>query len=353
MTKDDILSLLHGVAHPETGSDIVTMGIVENIVLTADKVQFTLNFPRARDPFALSLKKLCEQLIVDTYPHYEGKVTIYLKEAAPKKATPKADKKSDTEHIKNIIAVSSAKGGVGKSTVTANLAVSLARMGYNVGVLDADIYGPSQPMMFGVENYQPTGEKVGDVDMITPATALGVKIMSIGFFIKPDDALVWRGPMATSALKQMIHQTIWGSLDFLLIDLPPGTGDVHLALISELKISAAIIVSTPQKIALADVKRGISMFRGEHVNIPILGLVENMSWFTPEELPNNRYYIFGNSGAKDLADSEGLSLLAEIPLIQSVREAADSGSPISSTSEQIGSFYTLLAKNVVTKISEI
>ena len=243
-------------------------------------------------------------------------------------------------------------GGVGKSTVTANLAVALARTGYRTGVLDADIYGPSQPMMFGVEDYRPEGENIEGKEWIVPAEAYGVKVMSIGFFIPPGDALMWRGPMATNALRQMIHQTLWGPLDFLLLDLPPGTGDVHLSVISEMKVDGALIVTTPQRVALADVVRGVHMFRNEKVNIPVLGLVENMAWFTPAELPDNRYYIFGQGEAARLAEREKLPLLASIPLIRSVSEAADSGRPVAAAESPDGKFYDLLAEGVVAGLSK-
>ena len=353
MVADDILGILHSVVHPETGSDIVTLGMVENLTVSPDKIQFTLHFTKSRDPFANSIKKQCEQQIGNAFPQYAGKITVFIKEAAPKKTAEKPEKKSLTGEIGNIVAVSSAKGGVGKSTVTANLAVALARMGYRVGILDADIYGPSQPTMFGVEDYQPAAVKEDGADRIVPAESHGVELMSIGFFINPTDALIWRGPMATSALRQMIHDTLWGGLDYLLVDLPPGTGDVHLSLVSELKLTAAIIVSTPQKVALADVERGIHMFQAEKIGVPVLGIVENMAWFTPAELPGNKYYIFGQGGAKALAERENLPVLGEIPLIQSVREAADNGEPIAAENSPAAAFYTDLAEQVVEKLKTV
>ena len=267
----------------------------------------------------------------------------------------KAEKKEQKpfggeDGVRRILAVSSAKGGVGKSTVTANLAVALSRLGYKVGILDADIYGPSQPMLFGVEDYRPEGEKKDGKDWILPAERFGIRIMSIGFFIDPADALMWRGPMATNALRQMIRQTLWGPLDFLLIDLPPGTGDVHLSIISEMSITGAIVVSTPQKVALADVVRGIAMFRNDKIDIPVLGLVENMAWFTPAELPENRYYLFGKEGVKMLAERQKLPLLAQIPLIQSVRESGDAGRPVSAKTDTASEYYDLLANNIVREL---
>ncbi|WP_300286774.1 Mrp/NBP35 family ATP-binding protein [uncultured Alistipes sp.] len=353
MTKEDILDVLHDVQHPELKSDIVTLGMVEGLSVSDGKVQFSLLFSRSRDPFALSIKKRAEEAIAVRYPQYADKTVVFIKEAAPKKPAPKErEKLGEKQGVSRIVAVSSAKGGVGKSTVTANLAVALAGMGYRVGLLDTDIYGPSQPTMFGVEGYRPEGKKIDGKDWIVPAEAFGVKIMSIGFFIDPSDALMWRGPMATNALRQMIHQTLWGPLDFLLLDLPPGTGDVHLSLIGEMKIDGAVIVSTPQRVALADVVRGVAMFRNEKIGIPVLGLVENMAWFTPAELPDHRYYIFGREGARRLAEETGLPLLAEIPLVQSVRESGDEGRPISADDSASGAFYRTLAENVVAELEK-
>ena len=352
MTQEELFGLLHEVAHPELHNDIVTLGMVENPVVTDDKIQLTLLFPRSRDPFALSIKKRCEELIAARFPDYSGKVSIFIKEAAPKKAAEKKEQKpfGGEDGVRRILAVSSAKGGVGKSTVTANLAVALSRLGYKVGILDADIYGPSRPMLFGVEDYRPEGEKKDGKDWILPAERFGIRIMSIGFFIDPADALMWRGPMATNALRQMIRQTLWGPLDFLLIDLPPGTGDVHLSIISEMSITGAIVVSTPQKVALADVVRGIAMFRNDKIDIPVLGLVENMAWFTPAELPENRYYLFGKEGVKMLAERQKLPLLAQIPLIQSVRESGDAGRPVSAKTDAASEYYDLLANNIVREL---
>ena len=249
-----------------------------------------------------------------------------------------------------MIAISSAKGGVGKSTVTANLAVALQRMGYRVGILDADIYGPSQPKMFGVEGYLPDAVQEEGTDRIVPAESMDIRLMSIGFFIKPTDALLWRGAMAVSALKQMIHQTKWGTLDFLLADLPPGTGDVHLSIIGELKIDSAVIVSTPQQVAVADVVRGVEMFRNENVNIPVAGIIENMAWFTPEELPENRYYLFGKGGARRFAEENGIDLLGEIPIIQSIMEGADTGTPSVSIDARVEPYYREIADRIVDKV---
>jgi len=236
-------------------------------------------------------------------------------------------------HVKNIVAVASGKGGVGKSTVAANLAVALAQSGKRVGLIDADVYGPSIPKMFDVEGERPSARTEDGVEWIAPIEKYGVKLLSVGFFIKPEDAVVWRGPMATSALKQLITQGDWGELDYLLIDLPPGTGDVHLTMVQEVPVTGVLIVSTPQDVALADVIKGINMFAGEKINVPVLGLVENMSWFTPEELPDNKYYIFGKEGCKNLAEKMGIPLLAQVPIVQGIRESGDAGKPIALSSD--------------------
>lgn len=343
MTLEQVNSVLSAVQHPEFKQDIVSLGMIEDILINENRVKFTIQLKRPNDPFASSLKRQATDIIVSSLGVEKENITIFIKEPAPKPKKEKPEQVgAENSEIKNVIAISSAKGGVGKSTVTASLAVSLARRGYKVGVLDADIYGPSMPMMFGLEGYTPDAVVEDGKELIVPAERYGVKVMSIGFFIKDTDALVWRGPMATNALRQLIHQTKWGALDFILIDMPPGTGDIHLTLISELKIGGAIIVSTPQNVALADVIRGVSMFRSEGVNVPILGLIENMAWFTPAELPNNKYYIFGEGGCRKLAEKEGLTLLAEIPLVQSVREGGDGGEPYALKNEMLIEIYDKL-----------
>ena len=341
-----IRRLLTGVIHPESGKNIVESGILEDITEANGVMSVTLAFPKARDPFANSIRRQVKEAIEAAMPRMRDKVVVYVKEAAPKRAET-VQQKTTTDSIKWILAISSAKGGVGKSTVTANLAVTLAGMGYRVGILDADIYGPSMPKMFGVEGYEPPVEKSGAREDIIPAAAHGVKLMSIGFFIGENDALVWRGPMATSALRQMIHQTAWGELDFLLIDLPPGTGDVHLTVLSEMKVNGAIIVSTPQQVALADVVRGIRMFRSPTIEIPVLGIIENMAWFTPAELPENKYYIFGKGGAAALAEKEGIPLLGQIPLIESVMAGGDEGTPGVGLSPDTAEYYRDIAAKIV------
>jgi len=324
MTKEEITALLATVAHPEAEGDIVSSGMVDELDVSGDKVRFVLKTGRPRDPFAPAVKKAAVAAIAEVFP--EAEVTALIKEPAPKTAKREAPE-VDKSGIRHVVAISSGKGGVGKSTVTANLAVTLARMGYRVGVLDADIYGPSMPKMFGLEEYMPVAVGEEGREMIAPAERYGVKVMSIGFFIKAEDALAWRGPMATNALRQLMHQTQWGSLDFLLIDLPPGTGDVHLTVMQEMGIDGALIVSTPQQVAQADVLRGISMFRSQKAAVPVVGIVENMSWFTPRELPDNRYYIFGRDGVAPLAEREGVELLAQVPLVMGVSDGGDNGRP--------------------------
>jgi len=255
-------------------------------------------------------------------------------------------------HVKNIIAIASGKGGVGKSTVAANLAVALAQSGASVGLIDADVYGPSVPKMFGVEGRRPSAHTAEGVEWIIPVEKYGVKLLSVGFFIKPEDAVIWRGPMATSALKQLITQGDWGTLDYLLIDLPPGTGDVHLTMVQEVPVTGVVIVSTPQDVALADVIKGINMFTGEKINVPVLGLVENMAWFTPEELPDNKYYIFGKEGCKKLADKMQIPLLGQVPIVQGIRESGDAGKPVAiQTGSQAGEAFRLLSKAVVESLN--
>lgn len=346
--NEQLEALLRQIIHPETELNIVDSGFVDRADLGEDgSIAITLRFQKARDPFAQKVKKQVEELMAKSFP--QSNTLVIIREAKPKPR--RKEQQTTTTEINNIIAIASGKGGVGKSTVTANLAVALRQRGYNVGILDADIYGPSQNKMFGVEGYIPDAERdeQGN-DYIIPAQSLGIKIMSIGFFIKPTDALMWRGGMATNALHQLIHQTRWGKLDYLLVDLPPGTGDIHLSIINELKISGSVIVSTPQQVAVADVVRGVEMFRHPQVNIPVLGIVENMAWFTPEELPNNRYYLFGNGGAARYAEVAGIDLLGQVPIIQSIMEGSESGSPAGGVDSRVEEYYQAIAEKVVNKL---
>ena len=318
-----ILEALQSVRYPGTGKNIVEAGMIDDDMrIDGMRVSFSIIFPKNPDPFMKSVMKAAEAAIK---AHCGQEVEAEITALAPEHQ-PKAPEKL-LPQVRHIIAVSSGKGGVGKSTIAANLAVSLARAGYRVGLLDADIFGPSVPTLFHLEDFQPYGEMVGDKQMIVPAEKYGVKILSIGFFVRPEQATVWRGPMASNALKQLISEANWGELDYFILDTPPGTSDIHLTLLQELSITGAIIVSTPQKVALADARKGIDMYQNEKINVPILGLVENMAWFTPAELPQNKYYLFGKEGVKRLAEDMHMPLLGQIPIVQSICESSDAGEP--------------------------
>ena len=311
------------------------------------KVKVVLTFPRDTDPFLKSTVKAAEAAI-KYHCGKEIEVTIETEF----KTAPRPEVGQMLPGVKNIIAVSSGKGGVGKSTVSANLAIALARLGYKVGLLDTDIFGPSMPKMFNVESERPYAIKKDGRDLIVPIEQYGVKLLSIGFFVSPTTATLWRGGMATSALKQLIADADWGELDFFILDTPPGTSDIHLTLLQTLPITGAVIVSTPQQVALADARKGIDMYRNEKVNVPILGLIENMSWFTPAELPENRYYIFGKEGCKQLAEEMQVPLLAQIPLVQSICDNGDAGTPAALSSETAtGLAFINLAQAVVTVVN--
>ena len=319
-----IKEALQTVRYPGTGKDILAMDMLEDdIRIDGDSVSFSLIFEKPTDPFMKSILKSAETAI-RLKAGEDVKVNINVKtRQAPRPADPEL-----LPGVKNIIAVASGKGGVGKSTVAANLAVALAGLGYKVGLLDADIFGPSMPKMFKVEDARPYAESIGGRDLIVPVEQYGIKLLSIGFFVDPEQAVLWRGAMASNALKQLIADANWGELDYFVIDMPPGTSDIHLTLVQTLGITGAVVVSTPQEVALADARKGIDMFKNEKVNVPVLGLVENMAWFTPAELPENRYYIFGKDGGKHLAEELNVPLLGQIPLVQSIREAGDEGTPI-------------------------
>lgn len=322
-----IIDALKSVRYPGEKENIVSDGMVQDdIRIEGRKVSFSIRFKKTRDPFYKSVIKAAEQAIltqVGDDVEIKGNIRALFPEAAPAPAESKP-----LPEVKNIIAISSGKGGVGKSTVTANLAVALAAQGYSVGLLDADIYGPSMPRMLNLQGARPLLEKVGEKELIGPAENYGVKLLSIGFFVNAEDAIIWRGSMASNALGQLITEGNWGALDYLLIDLPPGTSDIHLTLIQTLGITGAIVVTTPQQVATDDARKGVAMFQDEKINVPVLGIVENMSWFTPAELPDHKYYIFGKDGGKQLAESTGTVLLGQIPLVQSVREGADDGMPV-------------------------
>lgn len=319
-----ITDALMNVRYPGTGKNIVEAGMVEdNIRIDGMKVSFSLLFEKPTDPFMKSLIKSAEAAI-HTYVDKDVEVTITTKTLQQ----PKTADAPLLPEVKHIIAIASGKGGVGKSTVSANLAVALAQKGYKVGLLDADIFGPSIPKMFLVENERAYAEEIDGKSYIIPLERYGVKILSIGFFIDPGQAAIWRGGMASGAIKQLIGETNWGELDYLLIDLPPGTSDIHLTTVQTITLTGAIVVSTPQEIALADARKAIDMFQNDKINVPIIGLVENMAWFTPAELPENKYYIFGNGGCKRLAEELNVPLLGQIPLVQSICNGGDAGMPV-------------------------
>jgi ATP-binding protein involved in chromosome partitioning len=327
ISRPNIIEGLRKVAAPGSGENIVDAGLVKNIQVFGEEVEIDIDSPQP----ALHARKRLE---VDTlkalheHIHPKLKVRVYTR-VVEQPEQPKANeiKGKPIPGVDNIIAIASGKGGVGKSTLTANLAVELANMGFKVGLVDADIYGPSMPMMFDVPNVKPTAVDVDGKSLMQPVESYGVKMLSIGFFAGVDQAVVWRGPMASKALNQLIWDANWGKLDFLLIDLPPGTGDIHLSVVQSVPLNGAVIVSTPQNVALSDARKGVGMFRVPNINVPVLGIVENMAYFTPEELPDNKYYIFGREGARHLAEELNVPFLGEIPLVQSIREAGDVGRP--------------------------
>ena len=345
LDRKEILKALETISIAGEGKNMVESGAVTNVITFGEEVvvDLVLSTP------AMHIKKRAEddirKLIQDTFLA-TAKVKVNIMVETAEKAN--EIKGKAIPGIKNIIAVASGKGGVGKSTVTANLAVTLARMGFKVGVLDADIYGPSMPIMFDVENEKPISIEVDGKSKMKPVESFEVKILSIGFFTAPSQAVIWRGPMAAKALNQMIFDAAWGELDFMLIDLPPGTGDIHLSIMQSLPITGAVVVSTPQAVALADAKKGVSMFMSDSINVPVLGIIENMAYFTPEELPNNKYYIFGKEGAKNLAEDLQVPFLGEIPLVQSIREAGDYGRPAAlQTASIIETIFEEVTRNVV------
>ena len=345
-----ILDALRNVRYPASGKNIVEAGMVEDdIRIDGMKVSFSLIFDRPTDPFIKSIVRAAETA-VNTYisPDVEikGNIAVKTRTVAPQPA------ERPLKGVKNIIGVSSGKGGVGKSTVASNLAVALAREGYRVGLLDADIFGPSMPKMFGLENEELYMHRVDGRELIIPASRYGVKVLSIGFLVDKNAPVLWRGGMASNALRQLITDADWGELDYFLIDMPPGTSDIHLTLVQTLPITGAVIVTTPQQVALADARKGIAMFTGDKVNVPILGLVENMAWFTPEKHPDERYYIFGNEGGVRLANELNVKLLAQIPIVGSICERGDSGEPIAMGDTLASQAFIHLARQVVGAVDE-
>ena len=342
------MDALATVVYPGTKKNLVEEGMVaDNLHIDGMNVEFSLIFRRETDPFLKSTVKAAEAAI-----HYYISNDVNVTIATEFKSAPRPEVGKLLPQVKNIVAVSSGKGGVGKSTVSANLAIALARLGYKVGLLDTDIFGPSMPKMFGVEDARPYAVEKEGRQLIEPIEKYGVKLLSIGFFVNPKTATLWRGGMATSALKQLIADADWGELDYFILDTPPGTSDIHLTLLQTLAITGAVIVSTPQKVALADARKGIDMYTNDKVNVPILGLVENMAWFTPAELPENKYYIFGKDGCKDLAKEMGIPLLAQIPVVQSICENGDNGTPAALDETSVtGQSFLSLAQSVVTVVN--
>ncbi|WP_461632400.1 Mrp/NBP35 family ATP-binding protein [Labilibaculum euxinus] len=347
-TQKQVTDALRLVKFPGSDKDIMALDMVRNIKIEGKKIGFDLVFQKSDDPNIITLKKLCVSAIlkfVDKEAEIKGNIKV--------KAVHIVDEPGVLPNVKNIIAIASGKGGVGKSTVASNLAVALANAGAKVGLIDADIFGPSVPKMFGSEAARPSLIKIDDKDRIEPHEKFGVKMLSIGFFVDPAQATVWRGPMASNALKQMIEEGNWGELDFVLIDLPPGTSDIHLTLVQTVPVTGAVIVSTPQEVALADAVKAISMFEGAGVNVPVLGMVENMAWFTPAELPENKYYIFGKDGCKNLAEEKNIDLLGQIPLVQSIREGGDNGTPAAVNTDTVtGMAFADLAAKLMSVVDQ-
>lgn len=381
VTVKQIEEILQGVIHPAFDKNVIELGLIEDIKVEGDeaqtKVKFKLVFPRP-DALSASIKKSCEEAVLKTYGNVKVSILELVRESKPKKKKILDLGQEQLENVGKIIAIASGKGGVGKSTVSVNLAVTLAKMGYKVGLADADVYGPSVPKMTATEGevpevefvyedgYTDNGESATEAgidpntgipaagehgktvaELIIPIEKYGVKWMSVGYFAPPERALIWRGPMACNALKQMILQVKWGELDFLLLDLPPGTGDIHISLVHDIPLNGAVIVSTPQAVALADVEKGINMFRNKDINKPVYGLVENMAWFTPAELPNNRYYIFGKDGGKEMAAKYNVPLLGQIPIVQSIRESGDEGEPAAVNAGPVFDAFAEVARKVL------
>ena len=345
-SSEQVLAVLRKVNHPANGKNIVDLGLVHDLKITGNKILFSLVFENPNDPLKSAIQKACVTLLKEKIsPETEVEISLV-------NPTPKAESNGNSilPGAQNIIAIASGKGGVGKSTVAVNLAVAFASAGFRTGLIDADIFGPSVPKMLRAENERPFVHKVNNKDLIIPVERYGVKVLSIGFFIDPQDATIWRGPMASNALKQLITDADWGELDYLFIDLPPGTSDIHLTLVQTVSVTGAVIVSTPQNVALADAIKGINMFRNDNINVPILGLIENMAWFTPEELPQNKYYIFGKEGCVRLSEEFNIPLLGQIPLVQGITESGDSGEPAVLKKNQLSNAFKTIAQNLVTQV---
>ncbi len=349
-TIGQILECLRKVRYPDKNTDIVNLDMVQDVNIEEQKISFSIVLPDFNSPFKKSIKKASEKAVreltgqeIDIEVNMMSKVTTGRVDDEHTEVLPK---------VKNIIAVASGKGGVGKSTIAVNLSVALAKLGSKVGLIDADVYGPSIPKMFGAETMYPKVRRINNKDFVVPLQKYGVKMLSIGFFVNPEDALIWRGAMATNFLQQLINDGDWGELDYLVIDLPPGTGDIHLTMVQTVPVTGAVIVSTPQDVALADARKGINMFKQKDINVPILGLIENMSWFTPDELPDKKYYIFGKDGCKNLAEELNINLLGQIPIKVSIRENGDFGTPSALEDTLTGQAFKDLAVNLAQKVEE-
>jgi len=345
-SQSDILKALSTVDDPDLKRDLVSLNMIRDVQVSPGKVAFTVVLTTPACPLKEKIRQDCEDAVRRVVGE-SATIQIHITSSV----TTQRDNTPILPGVRNIIAIASGKGGVGKSTVTSNLAVALAQAGATVGLIDADIYGPSIPTMFNCEHEQPHVKQVNGKNIIIPLEQYGVKLLSIGFLTPPDSAVVWRGPMASSALKQFFGDADWGELDYLLIDLPPGTSDIHLTMVQTVPVTGAVIVTTPQKVALADANKGLAMFKQPQINVPILGVVENMAYFTPEELPDNRYYIFGKEGGKNLADKHKVPFLGQIPLVQSIRESGDSGLPAALKPGPTGEAFHALAQTLARQIA--
>ncbi|MBN2611354.1 MAG: Mrp/NBP35 family ATP-binding protein [Bacteroidales bacterium] len=348
ISENQVRDILQQVIHPASGKSIVETGIVKNVIVKDNKIVIELKFENPNDPLKNSIKRACETILKEKFQGAEIEVDLNQDQKTP----PKNPAPEILSSVKNIVAVASGKGGVGKSTVAVNLAVAFAKAGFRTGLIDADIFGPSIPKMLQSEDSKPYARNVNGRDMIIPVEKYGVKVLSIGFFVDPEDATIWRGPLASNALKQLMTDADWGELDYMFIDLPPGTSDIHLTLVQTVPVTGAVIVSTPQNVALADAIKGINMFANENINVPVLGLIENMSWFTPDELPDKKYYLFGRDGCKNLAAKLNVPFLGQIPIVQSIMEAGDTGVPSVLKNDLVSGAFKTIADNLVMQVTK-
>lgn len=344
--ENQIINLLTQVVHPAYNKNISELNIIRDIKIDNNKITIILGFDNPNDPLKNSIKKACAVVLKDNL-NGNPEIDVILEQHS---VTSDIKASGILTNVKNIIAVASGKGGVGKSTVAVNLAVAFAKAGFRTGLIDADIFGPSIPKMLDVEDKKPFAHQIDGKDLIVPVKQYGIKVLSIGFFVDAEDATIWRGPMASNALKQLMTDADWGELDYMFIDLPPGTSDIHLTLVQTVPVTGAVIVSTPQSVALADALKGINMFRNQNINVPVLGLIENMSWFTPDELPENKYYIFGRDGCKNLASELDVPFLGQIPIVQSIRESGDSGQPSALQNNLVSEAFKTIADSLIVQV---